>query len=162
MSGAGSIEFEEWYREIHPRLVTTVAASIGDAELAREAVDEALARAFERWERVRVMVSPAGWTYRVALNAARRRARRRTFEVRVLRQSRPEVVPGPTLDLRLLVVDLPPCQRDAVLLRHVAQMTEAEIAEVMGVARGTVSSSLRAAYRSLSQTLDDESTETQT
>ena len=78
----------------------------------------------------------------------------------MLRQSRPENVAGPTLDLRLLVADLPPRQRDAVLLRHVAQMTEAEIADVMGVARGTVSSSLRAAYRSLSQTLDGDSPET--
>ena len=59
-------DFETWYRHEHPRLVTLVTAIVGDAEIGREAVDEALARAYERWDRVAAMSSPTGWTYRVA------------------------------------------------------------------------------------------------
>jgi DNA-directed RNA polymerase specialized sigma24 family protein len=60
----------------------------------------------------------------------------------------------------MLVADLAPRQRTAVLLRHVGQFTEQEIAVVMGIARGTVSSTLRVAYGHLaSQLVADDLTE---
>ena len=146
--------FEVWYRTERPRLVTLLAAATGDVGAANDATDEAMAKAYERWHRVSQMASPAGWTYRVALNAARRRARRQAMERRLLRKAaNHEPVPGPTGELWLVVAGLPPRQRLAVLLRHVGQLTEPEIAEVMGVARGTVSSTLRAAYRSLESSI---------
>jgi RNA polymerase sigma-70 factor (ECF subfamily) len=150
--------FEDWYRAEHARLVTLITAVVGDADRGRDAVDDALARAYERWDRVSLMASPTAWTYRVALNVARRRARRQAIEARLLGRSRPELVPGPTGELWLVVAELPVRQREAVLLRHVAQMTEAEIADVMGIKRGTVSSTLRAAYQRLGLAMDDEKT----
>jgi DNA-directed RNA polymerase specialized sigma24 family protein len=141
--------FEVWYRREHPRLITLLTASTGDVALAREAADEALARAFERWRRVSQMNSPAGWTYRVAFNIVRRSARKHASERRAFSRLRTNDVPGPTGELWLLVADLPPRQRTAVLLRHVGQLTEQEVADVMGVARGTVSSTLRSAYQRL-------------
>jgi DNA-directed RNA polymerase specialized sigma24 family protein len=48
-----------------------------------------------------------------------------------------------------LVSQLPLRQRTAVVLRHLGQLREAEIATVMGVRRGTVSRHLRLAYASL-------------
>ena len=152
---AGIARFEDWYRREHARLVTLVSAAVGDAEIGRDAADEALARAFERWKRVSVMSSPSGWAYRVALNVARRRARRRAMEQRLLGRRRAESVPGPTGELWALVSVLPVRQRQAVLLRHVGQLTEIEVADVMGVARGTVSTTLRAAYRTLGVALRD-------
>ena len=142
-------DFETWYRREHPRLVTLIAAATGDASLASEATDEALARAFERWPRVSRMESPSGWTYRVALNVVRQRVRRRNREGGALSRVRIDDVPGPTGELWLLVAELAPRQRTAVLLRHVGQLTEKEIADVMGVRRGTVSSTLRSAYQRL-------------
>jgi DNA-directed RNA polymerase specialized sigma subunit, sigma24 homolog len=154
--------FEVWYRREHPRLVTLLAASTGNVELASEAADEALARAFERWRRVSQMDSPAGWTYRGAFNIVRRRARQHARERKTLSALRPDDVPGPTGDLWLLVADLPPRQRTAVLLRHVGQLTEQEVADVMGVTRGTVSSTLRSAYQRLRiEIADDEATVTE-
>jgi RNA polymerase sigma-70 factor (ECF subfamily) len=151
-----SRDFESWYRAEHPRLVTLLSAAVGDAEAGREAADEALTRAYERWDAVSQMESPTGWTYRVALNAARRTVRRRTMERRLLRRSVPQNVPGPTGELWAIVAELPMRQRTAVLLRHVSQLTEAEIAEVMGIARGTVSSTLRTAYQRLGAAIRDE------
>lgn len=55
----------------------------------------------------------------------------------------------------MLVANLPVRQREAVLLRHVAQLTEQEIADAMGVKRGTVSSTLRSAYQRLGIAIDD-------
>ncbi|MEZ5167047.1 MAG: sigma-70 family RNA polymerase sigma factor [Acidimicrobiales bacterium] len=58
-------------------------------------------------------------------------------------------LPGPAGELWLLVEDLPLRRRTAVVLRHVGQLTEPEIAQVMGISRGTVSATLRQAYAAL-------------
>ncbi len=102
------------------------------------------------------MESPGGWTYRVAVNLARRKRRRQTLERTLLQRDRRPPVPGPAGELWLLVADLPERQRIAVSLRHVAAMTEAEIGEAMGITRGTVSATLRHAYQSLKSQLDDQ------
>jgi RNA polymerase sigma-70 factor (ECF subfamily) len=154
--------FESWYRREHPRLVTLLAASTGDVALATEAADEALARAYERWHRVAKMDSAAGWTYRVAFNIVRSKARHHARERNAFNRLRPDDVPGPTGELWLLVADLPARQRTAVLLRHVGQLTEQEVADVMGVRRGTVSSTLRSAYQRIRIDIaDDEATVTE-
>ena len=143
-------EFDAWYRELHPRLVTTPIAVLGNVDVARDAADEAFARAFERWTRVSAMESVDGWTYRVAYNVARRHWRRRTLEHRLLRTRTPDAsMPGPAGELWSVVRELPTRQALAVSLRHVGQLTEQEIADVMGIKRGTVSATLRTAYDSL-------------
>lgn len=47
------------------------------------------------------------------------------------------------------VQQLPPRQREAVALRYVADFSEAEVAERMGVAVGTVAATLHAAWARL-------------
>src|SRR5262245_25399399 len=64
-------DFEAWYRDSYRRVVAATRLATGDRALAEEVVDEAFARAFERWSRVRVMESPTGWTCVVARNALR-------------------------------------------------------------------------------------------
>ncbi len=147
--------FERWYQAEHARVITVLAAVTGDADVASEASDEAFARAYQRWDRVGAMESRSGWVYRTALNEARRRLRRRSMEQRLWRKrSDPPVVPGPTGELWLLVASLPARQREAVALRHVAHLTESEVAQAMSITRGTVSSTLRDAYRSLGSALE--------
>jgi RNA polymerase sigma-70 factor, ECF subfamily len=144
------IDFEQWYLRAHPRLVTSLVAFCGHADMGREAADEAMVRALERWHRVGAMASPDGWVTRTGFNLLRRRARRAQLERTLLRRSHPRPpVPGATGELWAVVAELPARQRQAVVLRHVAQLTEPEIAQVMAVARGTVSSTLRNAYRNL-------------
>lgn len=156
----GDDGFEAWYRAVHPRLVTALVAVTGDADVGREATDEALARALERWHRVHAMGSPEAWTYRVGLNVARRRFRRRHRERELASaagESSRNELPGPVAELWDVVAALPRRQREAVVLRHVADLTEAQVAEAMGVARGTVSTNLRRAYETLRHALDDDS-----
>lgn len=148
-STPGDDGFEAWYTALHPRLITSLAAAFGDQDLAAEAADEAIVRAFERWDTVAAMDSPAGWAYTCAFNVARRRLRRRKVEQRLLRRDRHEDVSAPAGEIWLVVADLPERQRLAVVLRHVGHLREADIAGVMGITRGSVSSTLRAAYASL-------------
>lgn len=149
-------DFDEWYRTMHPQMVAVVVSSFGDPHLGTDAADEACVRACERWSTVREMSSPNGWAIRVALNVARRKQRRRAMERRLLGSPPPRDVDGPAGELWLVVAALPVRQREAVALRHVAQLTEAEIAEIMGITRGGVSSTLRAAYSALKVTLTED------
>ncbi len=153
-------EFSAWYVREHRRVVASLAALSGDADAARDAADEAFVRALARWERVRAMDSPAGWVHRVGLNVLRRNRRRRSLETRLLRRA---VEVAPALPAHPEVWDavrrLPERQRLAIVLRFVADLPEAEIASVMGIARGTVSATLSAARASLARTLDDDRAE---
>ena len=140
-------DFEAWYREVHPRLVATLAVVTGNLDLTREAVDEACSRAVAAWPRVARMSSPDGWTYRVALNVARRRLRRQQLERRLLGRLRPRAetvpdLPGATGELRAAVAHLTDRQRLIVGLRYIADLPEAEIATSLGISRSTVSSTL--------------------
>ncbi len=151
-------DFEAFYRAEHARLVTSLLLATGDADVARDAADEAFVRAWQAWRRVQAMDSPSGWTYRVALNVVARRARRAALEQRLLaHRARPEAtMPAPAGEAWALVRDLPQRQRTAVVLRFVADMTEAQIAEAMGISRSTVSSTLADANRSLGRALVDD------
>ena len=148
--------FEDWYRQVHPRVVTTLAAALGSPEAAADATADAFVKAYRRWDRVSRMDRPDGWVYRVAFNEARRHHRRRVSEAAALG----EVSPSPThhpvgvsalLEFAALVEGLPERMRHVVALRHVADLTEAEIGTVLGITRGTVSSTLRDAYRRIEQ-----------
>jgi DNA-directed RNA polymerase specialized sigma24 family protein len=149
-------EFSDWYVREHRRVVASLAAVSGNADAARDAADEAFVRALAHWERVRVMDAPAGWVYRVAMNVLRRDLRRRRRETVLLRRRTQVVAPLPTHpELWEAVRALPERQRIAVVLRFVADLPEAEIASVMGIARGTVSATLSAARASLARWLDE-------
>src|SRR3546814_6353865 len=89
------------------------------------------------------MASPGGWTYRVALNCLRRRTRRAAMERRLLRRGvRERSLAPPAGEAWEVVRSLPPRQRAVVVLRYVADLSQSEIAEVLGVTRSTVSSTL--------------------
>ncbi len=150
-------DFDEWYRALFPRLHTSIRVACGSVDEADEVVAEAVARASARWDRVRAMDNPDGWAYTVALNLVRRRARRRSRErelVAVTAGGPPvTAAQGATLRFTELVAPLPERMRQVVVLRHVADLTEPAIAEVLGISRGTVSSTLRDAHSRLAEQL---------
>ena len=71
--------FEGFYRDHHVEVARALIIAIGDRELGSEAADEAFARAFERWDQVNGYENRSGWVYRVGLNWARGRIRRRSY-----------------------------------------------------------------------------------
>lgn len=152
------LDFEEWYRSTHPRLLAALLAFTGSGELARDSVDEGCMRAVAHWERVGGMANPDAWVYRTAINHAKRRLRRASLERRLLPRSVPtvEVLAGPAGEIWDVVGTLPIRQRAAIVLRYVVDLSEAEVAEVMGVSRGTVASTLSDARRRLGAILSDD------
>jgi len=146
--------FEDWYREHYRRVFASVMVVSGDRAAVAEAVDEAFARALERWPRVRAMDSPIGWTFTVARNVLRRGARRSARERSV------EIAVGsvPEIDVALwdIVRSLPKRERELIALRYVAGLTEPEVAATLGIASGTVSRGLHDARAHLHQMLAPE------
>ena len=140
------VEFETWYRREHPYVVNSLFLMCGSVHTASDAADEAFIRAAARWERVSTMESPRAWVFRVAVNLVRREHRRNRRESAAYARLNPErhggvlVLPDP--QVWAAVNGLPDRQRETVVLRYVADMTEVDIANVLGVARGTVSSNL--------------------
>jgi RNA polymerase sigma-70 factor (ECF subfamily) len=152
---SGDSEFDAWYRREHPRVLGALTVVAGSPDVAADATAEAFVRAYERWDRVRLMASPGGWLYRVALNVVRRRARRLKLERELLRRGRSLDAAPVALDpdLWAAVRALPRRQRTAVALRYVLDLPEAEIAALMGVTRGAVSATLTTARRTLADRL---------
>jgi RNA polymerase sigma-70 factor (ECF subfamily) len=153
------VPFEQWYRAEHLRLLAALVVACGDEHLAQDVTAEAFARALAAWRRVSVMDEPSGWTYRVAINLLRRRARRAATEARLL----PATVVRATgrsdhdaIELWDAVATLPPRERLAVALRYASGLSEAEVAHAMGVAVGTTSSTLASARRRLAAALAEE------
>ncbi len=149
--------FDDWYVEARPRVAAAVALWCGSADVAADATDEAFVRLLARWNRGPSLQSPTAWVTTVAFNLVRRRARRAALERMVLRKVRPvAALAAPAGEVFGLVNDLPDQQRRIVLLRHVAGLSQDEIAEALKIKRSTVSSTLTDAHRRLRSLLDDD------
>lgn len=133
-------DFETFFARERDDLVRAVTLAVGDHRLAGEAVDEAMARAWQRWNQVSDYDRPVGWVYRVAVNWARS-TWRRLGRLRPMGEppERAHHDPEPA-DPRLweALGRLPESQRDAVVLHHVLQWTNPEIAAALEVPVGTV------------------------
>src|SRR5205807_4945308 len=67
---------EELFREEWGRTLAILARSLGDVELAEDAVQEAFAAALERWPRDGAPANPGAWLLTTARNRAIDRIRR--------------------------------------------------------------------------------------
>lgn len=154
--GDSDVSFERFYRTHVDRIHRALALATGDAGLAREAADEAMARAYARWDRVRKLDSPAGWVFRVGLNWA-------TSWWRKVRRERPPApddsyaaVAGPDpagLAARSALDRLPPTQRAVIVCRVLLDLSTAETATVLQLTEGTVKSRLSRGLAGLRATL---------
>lgn len=152
MSG---VDFDDWYPRTRPGLLAALSSWCGDPSVASDAIDEAFARAVERWSKVSTATSPEGWVWRTATNVVRRRMRRRAMEARLGRRERSSTeleLRDP--DLVAALHQLTERQRTAVVLHHVADRPVTEIAEMLGITPGTVTATLHQARTRLAQLLD--------
>ena len=150
-------DFDGWYAELRPTMARALAVWCGDAALAADALDEAFVRAVERWDRVSGMDARAGWVWRTATNVIRRRMRRVDLEQQALRRHNANGVDsspaagGDDIDLLRALRHLPERQRTAVVLHYVADLSHADVAELMGITTGTVAATLHQARARLAE-----------
>lgn len=139
---------EDLYRRQYRRFLRVAIAVVGSPDAAADAVQEAFARALRERHSLRNDDSLPAWVWRMVMNAAIDQQRRTKREVP---GAAPERVAEPEDldDLRQAVAALPDRQRHTLFLRHYADLSYDEIAEVLGVARGTVAAALHAAHETL-------------
>ena len=125
--------FTRFVRGAEPRLSYAFAAAYGP-EVGAEVTSEALAWAWEHWDRVARMRNPAGYLYRVGQSKARWYHRPRVLF--------PSVPPSETEDLAPELPDaleqLTKQQRVTVLLIHCLGYSEREVADLLGLSRWSV------------------------
>lgn len=151
--------FAAFYQKNIASLARTLTASLGDSQVAQDAAQEAMARACERWEKVESYDNPMGWCYRVAMNWATSRWRKRRREIITDRMPVGSGIDAPDFEahdrlmdaLRSLSVD----HRSVIVLRLVEDWSIGETAEALGIAPGTVQSRYARALSRLREELGD-------
>jgi DNA-directed RNA polymerase specialized sigma24 family protein len=146
--------FSAFYQDAWPSVARALAIALGDRDLAVDATDEAMARAYPRWGRLRGYDNPAGWVYRVGLNWARSHHRRMSRRRGAL--DRAEPVPPPVSDpeVRAALMALPLKLRSVVVCRLLLDWSVADTAKALGVRPGTVQSRLHRAIQTLEVSLE--------
>lgn len=147
--------FDEHYEGLC-RLATLLLDDRGQAE---EAVQEAFVRTFTGWRRLRHPERAAAYLRAAVVNQCRSRGRRRASELRGNRRAWatvPDALPsreiertGDVLAVLEAVRALAPRQREVVVLRYYADLSEADVAAALGCSPGTVKSQLSKARASL-------------
>jgi RNA polymerase sigma-70 factor (sigma-E family) len=139
-------DFESFIRDRTPALVRYGFVLSGNPHDAADLAQESLARLGERWSRVSSRGDPEGYVRATMarLHISWWRRRRREHPVRTLPE-RSYIDTGITeadgdLGLWRAVADLPPRQRVVLVLRYHEQLTDEEIARLLGISRGTVRS----------------------
>lgn len=147
-------DFDAFYGSCWHEVYRPLAVTLRDSDLAADAVDEAMARAYGSWRKVRDVDNQQGWVYRVALNWATSRLRKTRREVRSERVvDRPVAWAQPDLDLFDALGSLDLKHRAVVVLRYLLDWSESEIAEALDVPNGTVKSRLHRALGKLREEL---------
>jgi DNA-directed RNA polymerase specialized sigma24 family protein len=158
MAGSG---FDEFFRAHFDPVARAIAIATGSRELAADVTQEAFTKAYARWRRVRRMDRPDAWVYVVAMNQARRRLarERRVVAADPLPAADPVGGVATILSVREAIASLPPREREAVVLRFLADLPLVDVAAAMDCAVGTVKATLHHALRSLRvefEEIDDE------
>jgi RNA polymerase sigma-70 factor (ECF subfamily) len=155
---AGSRSFEAFYDRHLDRVYRAVGVALGDPDVARDAVDEAMARACARWRTVGHYDDAAGWVYRVAINWATSRWRKRRREDLV---GDAPTTSGPGDDgwRAAPVVDalarLPLAQRSVVVCRVLLDLDTAQTAKALGIPAGTAKSRLARGLAALRRDMEE-------
>ena len=126
-------DFTTFVKAVEPKLSYALAAAYG-VHVGKEATADALAYAWEHWERIREMDNPAGYLYRVGQTCARKYNQRRPLFPQVVTAELPQVEPG----LPAALEHLSEQQRIAVVLLHAMEWSEREVAALLDVDRSTV------------------------
>ncbi len=160
MGGSGELEFRTFYERVHDRVTSTATRMVRDRTTGEDLAAEALARAYSHWRTVRRHPNPDAWVMTVVGNLAVDHVRRtgrdtaRDAQLRLrLRDLPPPDHAALRIDLAGALAGLSARQRDVVLMRHYADMSEREVAEALGISPGAVKNHLHRATTRLRSAL---------
>jgi len=153
--------FTDFVRAHSASLFRTAYLMTGDYQRAEDLLQTTLVRVYQRWPRVERMDWPVGYARKVLVSQASSWWRRRSSHEsptligdQPTRQDQMEEV-AEHERVWQAVLTLPPRQRAVTVLRYYEDLSEAEIAETLSMAPGTVKSHAHAATRRLADLLGE-------
>jgi RNA polymerase sigma-70 factor (ECF subfamily) len=157
MRDSGS--FDAFYNGSVRRLIGQLHAMTGSRVEAEDCVQEAYARAWQRWDKVSDYGDPEAWVrtvaYRVSISTWRKATSMRAAH---RRHGVPCEQHGLNPDYVAIVAALrqvSESQRQAIVLHHLVGLSVEEIARETGAAAGTVKARLSRGRQALAPLLDD-------
>ena len=152
------------HRECFAQLVGLARLLLDEQGQAEEVVQEAFARTYEGWSRLRDREDPLPYLRRAVVNLARGGLRRR-LTARAFRPVRPADAPsaeaGALANQRrdqviAAVSALPRRQHECIVLRFYVDCTTADIARTLGISEGSVKQHLHRASAALAVELGEQ------
>jgi RNA polymerase sigma factor (sigma-70 family) len=128
----------------------------GSREEAADCAQEACARAYTDWKRLVRRGDVTPWVVRVSGNLAIDRWRKLQRARRIPAASDVDAPNADRLDLARALDALPRRQREVIVLRYIADMTELAVADALGCSLGTVKTHASRALIALRRTLGSE------
>lgn len=162
MPEAQDDEFARFVADAGPRLLWTARLlRAGDHAAADDLLQDALIETYRRWSRIRDVSARYAYAHRILVRTATKRwkAQSRMLELITPDAGAQAYASLPDSDSRMDVwsalADLSPRQRAVVVLRYYEDLTEEQIADVVGCSRGSVKTHTSRAMKALAGLLAD-------
>jgi len=156
-----AVEFEAFFERHHRDLGRLAYLVTGDQSAADDLRADVLLDVWRQWDRVREAESPLAYARRMTINQAASRVRRLTSERRRMRLFQVDALaPAPgqdgeaSVDVRRALQALPERRRACVVLRYAMDLSEQEVAQILGISVGTVKSQTSKGAAALQRLLD--------
>jgi RNA polymerase sigma-70 factor (ECF subfamily) len=128
---------------------------LGDVDRGRDAVQETFARALRSRGDLRRLENLDAWLWRTLVNVCRIEHRHPLTRLDESHAAEMNGHDEEWLELRAVVAALPERQRVVLFLRHYADLDYRQIAEAVGIERGTVAATLHAAHRKVREAIKE-------
>jgi RNA polymerase sigma factor (sigma-70 family) len=149
-------EFDALFDRLFPEAARLAFRVVGDRTAAEDIAAEAFARALSRWTAVGALPYREAWVLRVTVNLAVDTVRKK--RPRPAADEHPDTTELATLRIALAhaLATLPRRQREAIGLRYLSDLTDREVADVLGISEGTVRTHIRRGLRTLRVRFSDD------
>jgi len=138
---------EQLYAAHWRQLVRLSVLLVRDVGTAEEVVQDAFIAVHRRWDKLRDHDRALAYLRQAVVNQSRSTLRHRMVVARHVARGpdpEPDHEPGEVLDRRAAVLEamraLPQRQREVLALRYYLDLSEAQIADTLGISRGAVKS----------------------
>ncbi len=130
------------------RLVRLCVLLVRDLAIAEEVVQDAYVALYLKWSRLRDPQAALAYLRTTVVNGSRSSLRRLSTAERAepMLRTASDTSPDPSskastrLDVLAALARLPERQREVIVLRYYADLSESEIAQTLGISRGSVKS----------------------
>ncbi|NHN56752.1 SigE family RNA polymerase sigma factor [Calidifontibacter sp. DB0510] len=162
---SSQVDLAELYREHQLPMVRLARLLVDDLASAEDVVQDAFLGLHRNAGGLRDPQAALGYLRRSVINNARSALRHRRTVRAHLKVAEPDL--GPPADAPVLLAEehsqvlqavraLPPRQREVLVLRYWSELTEAQIADALGIRPGTVKSQASRALDALARVLEEQ------